>query len=108
MTYKVKIAPAAISQLAETAKYISEVLLAPETAVRWLNTLHSSISSLSSMPNRFPLTEEEPWRKKGIRKFIVKGFFIYYLAEEEKQIVTVVAVVYGRRDKIAALIKLQD
>ena len=108
MEYKVKITPFAFSQLAETVNYISGVLLVPETAAKWLDVLQSSIRSLSSMPNRFPLTEEQPWREKGIRKLNVKGFFVYYLVDEERKTVTVTAVVYGRRDQISALKELDE
>ena len=108
MEYKVKITPFAVSQLAETVNYISGVLLVPETAAKWLVVLQSSTKSLSSMPNRFPLTEEKPWREKGIRKLNVKGFLIYYLVDEERKTVTVTAVVYGRRDQISALKELND
>lgn len=108
MEYKVKITPFAFSQLAETTAYISDVLLVPETALKWLGVLRSSIASLSSMPNRFPLTEEQPWRARGIRKLTVKGFFVYYLVDEAQKTVNVTAVVYGRRDQIAALEELDD
>ncbi len=103
MTYKVKIMPLALSQLSATTKYISEVLLVPETASKWLNTFKAAISKLSSMPNRHPFTEEEPWHSKGIRKFLVKGFFIYYIVAEEAQTVSVISVVYGKQNRIAAL-----
>ena len=55
------------------------------------------------MPRRYPLAEEEPLRKKGIRKMTVKNFFVYYLVDEENRRVSVIAVVYGRRDQIAVL-----
>ncbi len=108
MEYKVKITPFALSQLSETVKYISEELCVPEIAQKWLDTLHSSIGSLSAMPKRFPLVEEQPWRDRGIRKLIVKGFLVYYLIDEAKKTVTVAAVVYGRRDRIAALKEFED
>ena len=85
MEYGVKITPFALSQLADTVKYISEILLAPETAEKWLDTLQTAIKSLSSLPNRFPLTEEEPWHSRGIRKFPVKGFIVYYLVKKTKK-----------------------
>lgn len=108
MEYKVKITPFAFSQLAETATYVSDILLVPETALKWLDVLRSSIASLSSMPNRFPLTEETPWREKGIRKLTVKGFFVYYLVDEPQKTVTVTAVIYGRRDQISVLKELDE
>lgn len=107
MEYKVKISPFALSQLAETVQYISDVLLVPETALKWLDVLQQEISSLSIMPNRCPLTEEQPWREKGVRKFPVKGFIVYYLIDEANKVVTIIAVVYGRRDQINALKQLE-
>lgn len=108
MEYKVKITPSALSQLSETVNYISDILLVPETALKWLNVLRSSIASLSSMPNRFPLTEEQPWHDRGIRKLNVKGFLVYYLVDEKQGTVNVTAVVYGRRDQIGALKELDE
>ena len=51
---------------------------------------------------RFPVPAE-PWHTYGVRKMIVKNFFVYYLIEEYKRQVAVTAVIYGRRDQIAAL-----
>lgn len=64
MRYEVKLTAQAIGQIEEIVQYISRVLLAPETA----------------------------------RKFLV-----YYLIDEDKKAVWVTAVIYGRRDQIAAL-----
>ena len=33
----------------------------------------------------------------------VKNFLVYYLVDEEKKVVWITAVIYGRRDQIAAL-----
>lgn len=103
MTYKIKVMPLAHSQLFETTKYIAEILLVPETAIKWLDTLETAIAKLNTMPNRHPLTEEEPWHSKGVRKFLVKGFFVYYIVTEETQTVSVISVVYGKQNQIAAL-----
>ncbi|MCM1368462.1 MAG: type II toxin-antitoxin system RelE/ParE family toxin [Roseburia sp.] len=103
MAYKVKITPLAVSQLKETVTYISETLLVPEIAAKWLDLLKREISTLDSLPNRFPLTDEEPWRSKGVRKQLVKGFIVYYLVDKNQSTVTVIAVVYGRRDQVVAL-----
>lgn len=108
MKYSVKIAPFAVLQLEETVKYISEILLVPEIAVKWLDKLEKEISALDFLPNRFPLTEEEPWRARGIRKFTVGEFIVYYLVNEGLKVVTVTAVVYGRRDQLSALTEMTE
>lgn len=60
MQYEVKLTTQAMEQIQETVSYISHVLLEPEIARRWADLLQQEISSLNSMPARFPLTEEEP------------------------------------------------
>ena len=62
------------------------------------------IGKLDSMPSRYPLTEEEPWRTKGIRKMPVKNVLVYFFVDKEKKVVWIMAVIYGRRDQIAALL----
>ncbi len=72
----------------------------------WADTLQREIEKLDSMPARYPLTEEEPWRTKGIRKMSVRNFLVYYLIDEEAKTVWVTAVLYGGRDQITALPEL--
>ena len=76
----------------------------PETARKWADTLQYEIGKLDSMPSRYPLTEEEPWRTKGIRKMPVKNVLVYFFVDKEKKVVWIMAVIYGRRDQIAALL----
>ena len=106
MRYEVKLTPQAIGQVEETVQYISKILLAPETARKWADTLQCEIGKLDSMPSRYPLAEEEPWHTKGIHKMPVKNFLVYYLIDEEIQTVWITAVIYGRRDQIAALLDM--
>ncbi len=104
MRYEVKLTPQAFEQIEETVQYISKILLEPEIARKWADTLQSEIEKLDSMPSRYSLTEEEPWHTKGIRKMPVKNFLIYYLVDEKRKTVWITAVIYGRRDQISALL----
>ena len=89
--------------MAEIRQYISVSLQASDTARTLLQTLRDEIRTLSSMPKRFPLTEEEPWRSDGLRKMPVKNFIVYYWVDEERQTVRIIAVLYARRDQKRAL-----
>ena len=106
MRYKVKLTTQAIGQIEETVRYISKILLDPETAQKWADAMQREIEKLDFMPSKYPLTEEEPWHTKGIRKMPVKNFIVYYLVSEEEKTVWVTAVIYGRRDQIAALLDM--
>lgn len=106
MEYEVRLTPQAVEQVRQTMTYISHILLEPGIARRWSDYLEKEIRSLKRHPARYPLTPEEPWHAYGIRKMIVKNFFVYYLIEEDKRQVAVTAVVYGRRDQVAALLEM--
>lgn len=106
MRYEVKLTTQAIEQIQEIVQYISKILFVLETAQKWLDSLQCEIRKLDSMPSRYPLTAEEPWRTKGIRKMPFKNFLVYYLIDEDKNSVWVTAVIYGRRNQITALMDM--
>ena len=76
--YEVKITEPAQRQLQEIVRYIAEDLQEKRTAIRMLDTLEKEILSLSTLPNRVALTEEEPWHSAGIRKMPVKNYLVYF------------------------------
>ena len=106
MRYEVKLTAQAIRQIEETVQYISKILLEPEIARKWADILQHEILKLDSLPSRYSLIEEEPWRTRGIRKMPVKNFLVYYLIDEEKKTVWITSVIYGRRDQTAALLDM--
>ena len=106
MRYEVKLTAQAIGQIEGTVQYISKTLLEPGTARKWADALQSAIKKLDAAPSRYPLAEEEPWHAEGIRKMPVQNFLVYYLVDEERRAVWVTAVIYGRRDRISALLDM--
>ena len=60
--YEVKVTRQAMEQMREIVHYISKELLAPEAADKRLDKMQYAIISLSAMPKRYALIEEEPWR----------------------------------------------
>ena len=97
--YEVKISKQAEHQLKEIFQYISYTLQAPGTAEKMLDLLEKEILSLSSFPNRIPLTQDDPWHSQGIHKMVVKNYLVYFWVDENTQTVHIIAVVYGRRDQ---------
>ena len=99
MEYDVRITTYALRQMQEIVHYISAILQSPDNATRWLDTIKSEIASLSSMPARVPLTEEEPWHSQGVHKMGVKNFLVYFWIDTDNLRVWITAVVYGRRNQ---------
>lgn len=105
-TYRVKITEQAQGQMAEIVDYISRELCAPEAALSLLDKMEEAITALSEFPERNRLIDEEPWHSEGIRKIIVKNFFIYYWIDQAAKKVQVTAVIYMKRDQIRQLKKM--
>ena len=64
-----------------------------------LDVLEEEINSLSSMPSRYPVIEDDPAGDRGIRKTRIRNFNIYYLVDEARKQVNILAVCYARRDQ---------
>ena len=103
MDYKVKLTDHAVAQLQEAVIYISKVLQASTVAKHWAARVKKELASLSTMPARYPLTEEEPWHTEGVHKMSVENFLVYYWIDEAKKIVWITAIVYARRDQLRVL-----
>ena len=55
------------------------------------------------MPARNKCVDQEPWCSRGVRKIIVKNFYVYYRIDEQAETVYVLNVIYARRDQLKAL-----
>ena len=105
--YRIIITPDAIDDLVELRDYIADVLLAPETALQYIQTIRREIGTLSRMPARHKCIDLEPWRSRGVRKIIVKNFYVYYRIDDPAGAVYVLNVIYARRDQLKALSHLK-
>lgn len=97
--YEVKITPYALWQMREITQYISATLQSPVNAKAWLNRMKEEMATLSTMPARISLTEEEPWHSQGIRKMVVKNHLVYFWVDTPHLRVWITAVVYGRQSQ---------
>lgn len=102
-SYEIIMTPSATADLMELRNYIADALLAPETARSYVQAIRREIETLSVMPARYKLLDEEPWHSGGIRRLIAKNFFVYYGIDESEKIVYVTNIIYARRDQITAL-----
>lgn len=101
--YQIKFTRQAREQMYGTVRYLSKELASPQTAYHWVEKIEEAVSSLVQFPNRVPLTEEEPWHSRGIRKMPIQNFLVYFWVDEEHLRVQITAVIYGKRDQLRAL-----
>ena len=96
--YSINITEPAESDLLEAASYIAEQLLNPSAAGRLLDDVENAIYSLSDMPQRHALVNDEVLARSGIRFMPVGNYLVFYIIREEKKTVVIQRVLYGRRD----------
>lgn len=101
--YEIIITPDAESNLKEIRDYISITLSAPDTARKYILFLRKELSSLTQMPSRIKLIDDEPWRTYGIRRMIAKNFYIYFRIDADDSKVFILNIVYGKRDQLRFL-----
>ncbi|MBQ8849994.1 MAG: type II toxin-antitoxin system RelE/ParE family toxin [Clostridia bacterium] len=92
-----------ISKLAErdiwnSVSYIQEVLFQPESAKRIYRSIKEQISSLSTMPERYAVIAEEPYTSMVVRKICVENYLIFYIVNEKTKTVSIICVLYNRRE----------
>ena len=101
--YEIILTPDAIEDLKELRDYIANVLLSPKAALDYVLAVRKTIASLSQLPARFRLLDEEPWHSRGVRRIIAKNYYVYYSIDQAAKKVYVMNVIYSRRDQLLAL-----
>ena len=71
------------------------------------STPPSGVDQTSPLERTFParnrLMDEEPWKSRGIRRLLVRNYFIYYRIDEDAGRVYVLNVIFARRDQVRAI-----
>jgi len=96
--YKIRIMKPAQTDMREIYKYIAEELKNPIVAVNRISLINESIQSLKENPARISLVRDEYLASKGYRMILVKNHLVFFIIREEEHTVSVMRVLYGRRD----------
>lgn len=97
-TFNIQITEPAEKDLYEIGAYISKELLEPETAKKVISKIAKGINSLEDMPLRNALVADERLAYKGIRKIMMDSYIVFYIVTEENKTVTIIRILYSRRD----------
>ncbi len=103
ISYEIIMTPDSENDLIELSDYISDVLLAPQTAISYLREIRSEIKKLENFPKKYAILQEEPFYSLKIRRFIVNNFFVYYRIDDESNIVYILNVIYYKREQLKAI-----
>lgn len=96
--FSVFITRPATNDLKGISNYIGYELREPSTAKKFISKVKEAVMGLSEMPTRYPLVADERLAVQGIRKLIVDNYIVFYIVSEQDAIVTVVRILYDRRN----------
>ena len=90
----------------EIASYIAVDWMEPQTAVKLLRALKKAIDSLDMFPGRIRPTPEELWHSLGIRRLVVKNYYVYFWIDETNLCVHITDVIYAGQDQPTRLAEM--
>ncbi len=96
--YKLQISDAAETDLTAIAEHIAFRLREPATALSQIRRIRKAVESLQVMPERHPLLSDQQLANMGLRMIPVDHYLIFYVMDPSSPAVTVVRVLYGRRE----------
>lgn len=100
--FNVRFTPQAVADLEEIKRYISDDLLNPQAAADFVALVFDKIRTLVSMPQTGARLRTDIPMLKGYRFIQCKNYLVFYREIEGKG-VSVLRVLYARRDYLGLL-----
>jgi toxin ParE1/3/4 len=87
----------------EIYRYIADDLQNQTAAIRRISMIDEKIQSLKENPARFQLLQDGFLASKGFRMIAVKNHLVFFIIREEAKSVSIMRILYGRRDWLRIL-----
>jgi plasmid stabilization system protein ParE len=101
--YTIKITRIADEDLLDVLRYISEKLKSPIAASNLLDLIEQKMAILEDSPFSCKIIDDEYFKKKEIRFLQVKNYLIFFRINIEKKEVSIIRILYARRDWVNIL-----
>ena len=96
--YNVFMTHTATEDLKSIASYIANELREPSIAIKLVGNIKEAVMSLEQMPTRHSLLSDANLVVQGIRKIMVDNYIVFYIVSEKDNVVTIVRILYSRRE----------
>ncbi len=96
--YEIWIVESAEQDLNQIFGYIADTLHEPEAAARLMLLFRDAFDSLRQLPFRQRTLQEEPYAALGVRRIFVGNYIAFYSATEGNPTVSILRVLYKRRE----------
>lgn len=98
MKYQIIRTDKADEQLRDIIFYIADDSGSIDIALNYLDEIESAINNLSDFPYSGSIPRYSILRRQGYRVLIVERHLVFYKVDEQQSIVTIYAIVDGRRE----------
>ena len=78
--------------------YIADTLKEPQTARKVFLSIKHEVMTLSTLPERHQVVNESPYSELGVRKLLVHNYIVFYVSDREDRKVSVLRILYNRRE----------
>ena len=98
MSYKIQRTDKANDQLHEIIQYIAADSGSVEIALNYLEKIERAITLLKDQPNMGSIPRYLALKRQGYRVLIVERHLVFYKVDDEAHMITLHAVIDGRRE----------
>ena len=81
--YRVDVSEVAENDLLDIVRHIASQFSAPVTALNMVDLLEEAMTSLSEMPQRFPLLADDRLSQMGYRKLAIKNYIVVFSIDKK-------------------------
>lgn len=96
--YSLEYLPMARQDMTDIARYISHELDNPEAAERLAGEMTEAADRLTDFPYANPAYHSVRPLKQEYRRLLVQNYIMFYSVDEAKKLITIMRVIYARRD----------
>lgn len=97
-TYKIQFSKDAKKDLKDIYFYLKYDLQEPIIAKKLISKIKKQIFELEDNHSIYAIIKDEIIKKKAIRKIKVNNYIVFYKVNENKNLVEIVRIMYGRRN----------
>ena len=94
--YDLIITPLAMGDIESITDYLNT--FSPNISLNYYENIDQAIFSLSTMPERCALVRNESLREKGYRWISARNYTIYFVVDNQNNVVRIERVLYSKRE----------
>ena len=96
--YEIEFTEDCRDEINEIYEYISEKLVAENSAKKLMRKMREAVMDLSETPNLYMKIEKKDRNKREFRRMVIDNFVVLYTVDENSKKVYIAHMHYGRRN----------